>query len=417
MMIRSKFITFSIITLMCFAKLSGCSKSDAASQQSNVDQEDLDDLELSELAILEANNVTTTGMEIIGKVLDKGGSLVFRRGVCWSLLPDPTIDDTAAEAVSTRGDGTFRVQLAELESDKEYFIRAYAENKGGVAYSEQISVKTASVQSITFVSKQMFIVGSTRAAYDVEIASNGGGVITELGLCWAMSENPTIADNIVVHEDVTATRFRAEIEGLTERTDYFLRPYAINEQGVSYGENVQFKTVGKGKLTYTFNKANNPSAEQLAAYDRLQIAIDSAIWYVENYTSVTKHVYINYDPNVPTADANNEGWMRFGSNSSFQNIRTMLHELNHTFGTGTSSWWWNQAMIGGKYQLSHANNMLKLIVNDEEAIINGDRQHWWPYGLNQNSEVTSAWDYVYNCLIIEAMRRDGMTSHSGAYTP
>ncbi|MNO01000.1 hypothetical protein D3C81_2210300 [compost metagenome] len=61
--------------------------------------------------------------------------------------------------------------------------------------------------------------------------------------------------------------------------------------------------------------------------------------------------------------------------------------------------------------------MLKLINSDQNAVLSGDSQHWWPYGLNQNSEVSSSWDYVYNCLIIEAMRKDGMTSHSGSYTP
>ncbi|MNR30625.1 hypothetical protein D3C85_1480910 [compost metagenome] len=91
--------------------------------------------------------------------------------------------------------------------------------------------------------------------------------------------------------------------------------------------------------------------------------------------------------------------------------------MNHTLGTGTSTWWTGK-IVGGKYQGTHVNELLKKIQNSSVDVkLSGDSQHWWPYGLNQNSEVSSSWDYVYNCLIIEAMRKDGMTAYSGAYTP
>ncbi|MGN7783820.1 hypothetical protein ACTJIJ_04810 [Niabella sp. 22666] len=146
----------------------------------------------------------------------------------------------------------------------------------------------------------------------------------------------------------------------------------------------------------------------------MQIAIDSAVWYVNNYTSAVKHVWINYVPGVSTADANNEGWMRFGTGEGYQNLRTMLHELNHTFGTGTTSWWTGK-IVGGKYQGNFANELLNKIQKSTGVQLSGDTQHWWPYGLNQNSEVTSSWDYVFNCLLIEQMRKDGLSA-AGAWT-
>jgi hypothetical protein len=207
------------------------------------------------------------------------------------------------------------------------------------------------------------------------------------------------------------------MKGLLEKTNYHVRAYAINAKGVSYSSNVAFKTIPKGKITYTFNKAVNPTAGQLEAYARLQVAVDSAAWYLSNYTSATKHVYLNYVEGTPTADANNEGWMRFGTNPGFQNLRTMLHEMNHTLGTGTTSWWAGK-IVGGKFQGQYTNELLRKIKNSTTDQLSGDAQHWWPYGLNQNSEVTSSWDYVYNCILIEAMRKDGLpTSTSGAYIP
>lgn len=363
------------------------------------------------------SDITTTSASVQAQVTDRGDALVTNRGFVWSTARNPTLDDHSTEATSVNGAGQFSVQLTQLIHKTTYYVRAYARNSSGVAYSEEATFTTSDIDAVTFVDGSMFIIGSTVASYDAEIVHHGGGQIAERGVCWGTAENPTINDYKVAHGAVGEGKYRINMTGLNERMDYHLRAYAVNEKGVSYGENIPFRTIGKGTLTYTFNKADNPTAEEQAAYARLQLAIDSAVWYVENYTSVKKHVWLNYDPGVPTADANNEGWMRFGANTGFHNIRTMLHEMNHTFGTGTTAWWWNQAISGGVYQLTNVNTILKLITGDEDAVLNGDSQHWWPYGLNQNSEVTSSWDYVYNCLIIEAMRRDGMTSHSGIYIP
>ncbi|MBE8722216.1 fibronectin type III domain-containing protein [Sphingobacterium pedocola] len=362
-------------------------------------------------------NITTISAQVKAQVTNKGGALVTNRGVVWSISPNPTIDQNSLEAGAVNGAGEFSVQLTGLTHNTVYYVRAWAENSGGIGYSEEIIFTTAAIQTVTFADEPIFIIGSTLASYDAEIVNNGGGQISERGLCWSVSENPTIADNKLVHSTKGEGKFRCNISGLTQRTSYNLKAYAINEKGVSYGRNISFRTIGKGNVTYTFNKSANPTPEELAVYARLQIAIDSAVWYANNYTSATKHVWVNYATGTPTADANNEGWMRFGTGVGYQNLRTMLHEMNHTFGTGTTNWWTSIAMVGGKYQLQHANAILKLITKDQNATLSGDSQHWWPYGLNQNNEVTSSWDYVYNCLIIEAMRKDGMTSHSGPYLP
>lgn len=401
--------------LTCLAVLClACSKSDAISDEKE-GEEPGKEVVLASVSSPTFTSITTNTALVQAQVTNKGGALVTNRGICWGEVPKPTVEDKYMEANTVKGDGTFSVQLTGLKSNTSYYVRAYVRNKGGVAYGEEQTLKTTSIQSVTFANGPMFIIGSTLASYDAEITGNGGGQITERGICWGTVENPTIDQGKVVHGAVGQGAYRCNITGLNERTTYHLRSYAINEQGVSYGANVTFKTIGKGKVTYTFNKETNPTTEQQAAYARLQVAIDSAVWYANNYTSATKHVWINYVPGVPTADANNEGWMRFGTEAGFQNLRTMLHEMNHTFGTGTTSWWRDQAIVSGKYQFNGVNNLLKLITKNKEQTLNGDTQHWWPYGLNQNSEVTSSWDYVYNCLIIEAMRKDGMTSHSGSY--
>ncbi|RQO65319.1 hypothetical protein DBR43_31240 [Pedobacter sp. KBW06] len=362
-------------------------------------------------------SITTVSASTGGMISANGGASVTERGICYSLSPNPTIASSTVAPTSVSGSGEFVARLSGLTASTKYYVRAFAKNSAGIAYGNEIELNTADIISATFSFTPMFIIGSTLAATDVEVLTDGGNAVTEKGICWSTSANPTIANNKLKHNSTGTGKFRTMIKGLNEKTDYHVRAYAVNAKGVSYSADVSFKTIPAGKMTYTFNKATNPTPEQLAAYDRLQMPVDSASWYIKNFTSATKHVYLNYDPGVATADANNEGWMRFGASTGVQNIRTMLHEMNHTLGTGTSAWW-SGKIVGGKYQGEHVNALLKKIQNSNVDVqLSGDTQHWWPYGLNQNSEVTSSWDYVYNCLIIEAMRKDGMTSYSGAYTP
>ncbi|MBB6236380.1 hypothetical protein HDC90_000991 [Pedobacter sp. AK013] len=368
------------------------------------------------LTTTEFTSITTTGAISGGTITNKGSFAVTDQGICWSTSPKPTIESKKVGVISINGAGVFTSQLTGLTASTKYYVRAFAINKAGVAYGNEIELTTASIASSTFGFSPMYIIGSTVAAADIEVLTDGGDAITERGIVYASLPNPTISNSKVKHNNAGLGKFRVSLKDLTPKTTYYIRAYAINAKGVSYSNEVTFKTIAKGNFTYTFNKSQNPGAEELAAYGRLQVAIDSALWYFNNYTSVTKHVYLNYVDGVPTADANNQGWMRFGTNSSYQNLRTMLHEGSHTLGTGTSSWWWN-TLVNGKLQAPSVTAILRLITNDNTAQLSGDSQHYWPYGLNQNSEVTSSWDFAYTCLIIEAMRKDGLTEFSGPYTP
>lgn len=362
-------------------------------------------------------NVTTIAAQSGGVVTDNGGSTVTERGIVLSLIPGPTIANTKFGTVSVTGAGEFISEIAAIKAGTTYYIRAYAVNKNGIGYGNEISFTTTAIGNASFNFTPMFIVGATLATCDMEIINDGGDQVTERGLVYGLSENPTINDTKVKHNSTGTGKYRLMIKGLLERTNYHVRAYAVNAKGVSYSSDMTFKTIPKGKITYTFNKVANPNAEQLEAYARLQVAVDSAAWYLSNYTSATKHVYLNYVEATPTADANNEGWMRFGVNPGFQNLRTMLHEMNHTLGTGTTTWWTSK-IVSGKFQGQYTNELLKKIKNNATEQLSGDTQHWWPFGLNQNSEVTSSWDYVYNCILIEAMRKDGLpTSTSGTYNP
>lgn len=81
------------------------------------------------------------------------------------------------------------------------------------------------------------------------INDDGGSTVTKRGVCWATHAGPTVADSIT--SDGTGTgNFTSSISGLSANTMYYIRAYAINGSGTSYGQEVTF-TTAKGVPTIT----------------------------------------------------------------------------------------------------------------------------------------------------------------------
>ena len=88
----------------------------------------------------DVEEVMTNAAKVVYNVVDDGGAEVTSRGVCWSLVQNPTIDgDKTNDGV---GIGTFTSQLQDLMSDTTYYVRAYAVNNVGVSYGEEKSFET-----------------------------------------------------------------------------------------------------------------------------------------------------------------------------------------------------------------------------------------------------------------------------------
>lgn len=73
------------------------------------------------------------------------------------------------------------------------------------------------------------------------VSNDGGAAITERGIVWSTSSNPTTADNKVTVAGTTGS-FTGDITGLLSNTTYHYRAYATNYVGTSYGVDVQFTT-------------------------------------------------------------------------------------------------------------------------------------------------------------------------------
>lgn len=84
--------------------------------------------------VITANITEITSDSAIGggEVTNDGGSTVTARGICWSTLQNPTINDS--HTTDGTGIGVFTSNITDLTSNTTYHVRAYATNDAGTAY-------------------------------------------------------------------------------------------------------------------------------------------------------------------------------------------------------------------------------------------------------------------------------------------
>ncbi|TVQ91128.1 MAG: hypothetical protein EA393_05015, partial [Bacteroidetes bacterium] len=89
-------------------------------------------------------NVTSASAASGGVVTDDGGAPVTSRGVVWSTLSNPTLEQNEGFTIDGQGTGVFTSQLTDLLPLTSYFVRAYATNSEGTSYGEQFGFTTLS---------------------------------------------------------------------------------------------------------------------------------------------------------------------------------------------------------------------------------------------------------------------------------
>ncbi len=93
-------------------------------------------------------------------------------------------------------------------------------------------VLTDSVGAITEISASCYIT----------ISSEGKGPISEAGIVWGLNTNPTTTSNKLLAANKINGSYNISLTGLAENTDYFVRAFASNSNGTSYGNQLIFTT-------------------------------------------------------------------------------------------------------------------------------------------------------------------------------
>ena len=217
--------------------------------------------DVKELPVVTTNEITDVeaGSAIcVSEVTDDGGGTVSARGVCWSTKQNPTIEDNKTNDGS--GTGSYTSKLSNLASQTTYYVRAYATNETGTAYGKEVSFTTLEMTLPVVTTKMASDITCNSALCGGEILSTGGSNIEISGLLWANYPNLTLDSNPLTYDNSgynIVGSWNKEITHLWHNTTYYVRAYATNEMGTSYGEEISFTTLGADTFEETISGDEN----------------------------------------------------------------------------------------------------------------------------------------------------------------
>lgn len=156
-------------------------------------------------------------------------------GFCYAITEEPTLSNSVVK-VKNPGIGDFNAILKSLHDGTKYYVRAFAQNKYGVVYGEEVSFVSLTKPAVKTLSlleeneKLQLIV-------NCELESLGSGDITELGVCYS-TENKLPNKNNDVYKlvsNIQKGKYTISIP-VEPNVKYYVRAFASNLAGVAYGE-------------------------------------------------------------------------------------------------------------------------------------------------------------------------------------
>ncbi len=192
---------------------------------------------------LDIEDITYGSAICSGEIEDEGGSEIGQYGICYSINPNPTMNDKVVYATS--GIGVFTVNLTGLTGSTSYYVKAFARNAVGTALGEEKQFKTLAPVEPVIETKGINNIGSRSAKVNTTIISDGGSAIVQSGVCWSTNNDPTITQNmgITTNGPLTIGDFTHSVAGLTDNTEYYVRYYVKSQSGLTgYGASMKFTT-------------------------------------------------------------------------------------------------------------------------------------------------------------------------------
>ncbi len=217
----------------------------------NEEENNTPNASIPEVTTSPAYDVNWFSANIKGNIISDGGSQITQYGIIWSTTQNPTIALTTKTTEGSLpsldvfgGQYYFIRFITNLPQNTTYYVRAYATNSAGTAYGNEVSFTTG-VLNPQVTTQHVRNITLTTAVVTGGYQNPSGGSPSELGITacgfiWSTAPNPTIALPTKTVETGTQSSLESRITGLSISTVYYVRAYATNSYGTTYGNQISF---------------------------------------------------------------------------------------------------------------------------------------------------------------------------------
>mgnify|MGYP006076434363 CR=1 FL=1 len=203
----------------------------------------------------EVTNITFNSAFSGGEILSDGNTTIASKGVCYGTSSNPTIDDYLVSDISSNT--MFSSSIQGLNSNTQYYVRAYATNEFDTYYGNEVSFITDCVFPDTLVSQELTRVdGNISIDFYYDAVNPDGYSIDNVILNYSFnSENVSI-------EVGNNSQDVINIQNLLPLTQY-------------YNVELEFISSECGNITYSYNDFDTP-----ALYEVGDVGLGGVIIYM-----------------------------------------------------------------------------------------------------------------------------------------
>lgn len=147
----------------------------------------------------------------------------------------------------------FHVEITGLSPETQYYYCFEIWNPNLNHRSEVKSFTTLTATKPSVTTYTATDISWTTATVGGNVTDEGNDVVLERGVCWGTSHNPDTGSDFshLAASSAGTGEYSCTLTGLAPGTKYYVRAYATNSQGTSYGDEKDFTTQALQKPTVT----------------------------------------------------------------------------------------------------------------------------------------------------------------------
>ncbi len=192
--------------------------------------------------------VKTTSAVVSAEIIFEGTPHYTERGFVYGNTQNPTIETASKISLAVNEEKGYSCSLKDLTYGDKYYVRAFAINAVGTAYStnQESFTTVATLPTVSMYSVDNLNADNKTAILHGSIDSLGDPAYEEKGFVYCKGKNtPTLSDKYVKVSGTEKGTYEIQISNLELKSVYYARAYAKNDGGVAYSDaSVQFSLSG-----------------------------------------------------------------------------------------------------------------------------------------------------------------------------